>query len=293
MSYTFTEDQLETLRDIRYRRTPSLRVTTEADALDYVNDVGFCFLYSDRHAEIPTLWAATAGSRRPWANSHHDPDVSRTWTWKDDLPVKALIHYGKLLRGKPTLVSLDLLPTFYAMSPNYGDIEDYVAQYEDGKLSVEAKNIYEALLNEGAMSTTRLRKAAGISGGGANARRFDRAIATLQQELKISKVGIADSNRWGYAYIYDLFIRRHPDVPDKARAISTRTAQMTLLQQYLRNVIAVEESMAKRLFRWDTWEWEQAIESMIASETLDTSAGIEGTTGRVLALAETTRSTHD
>ena len=62
MSFAFTQDQLETLRDIRYRRTPQLRVTTEADALDYVNDGWFCFLYSDRHAEIPTLWAVTAGS---------------------------------------------------------------------------------------------------------------------------------------------------------------------------------------------------------------------------------------
>ncbi len=81
------------------------------------------------------------------------------------------ILYGKLLRSKPTLVSLDLLPTLYALSPNYGDLEDYLLQYEDGRLSVEAKNVYEALLAEGALSTSRLRQVAGLSGGGVNARR--------------------------------------------------------------------------------------------------------------------------
>jgi len=293
MPAEYTCEELQRLRDLRYHRTPELRVKTEAEALDYVNETGFCFLYSDRAVEIPTLWAAVAGSRRPWTSSHHDPDISLTWALKDSLPIKGLVHYGKLLRGKPTLVSLDLLPTFYALSPNYGDIEDYILQYKEGRLSAEAKNVYEALLKEGAMSTTRLRRVAGLAGGGANARRFDRAVATLQQELKITKVGISDTNRWGYAYVYDLLIRRHPDVPEQARAISTETAQTTLVRRYLRDVVAVEEQMARRLFRWDAQEWEDALERMIAEGQIDTTVRVEGLGGRVLTLTETARSTHE
>jgi len=190
-------ERIEALRDIRYWRTPEKRVRTEEEALQFIEAVGFCYLFGDRAVEIPTLWGAVTGSRRPLPRTHRDPDIGRTWAWKDSLPARGEIYYGKLLRGKPTLVSLQLLPYFYALSPNYGDVEDYREQYEEGLLSVEAKNIYEVLLREGAMATSRLRQLAGLSGGGANARRFDRAIVELQMELKIVKVGISDANRWG------------------------------------------------------------------------------------------------
>lgn len=291
MRIEYTREELESLRDERYYRTASLRAHTEEQALAFVNQVGFCFLFGEKGVEIPTLWGAVVGSRRPVPRSNRDPDIGRAWTWKDSLPAKGSVLYGRLLRGKPMLVSLEMLPTFYALSPNYGDLEDYLLQYEEGKLSVEAKNVYEALLNEGALATSRLRQVAGISGGGANARRFDRAIAELQTELKITKVGISDSNRWGYAYVYDLFVRRFPDVPEAAREISSDRAMTTLLERYLRNVVAIEEDAAKRLFRWDPWEWERTLERMRESGTLAEDVYIEGAKGACLALASPSPST--
>ena len=167
---------IDAFRDRRYRRLPELRVTTEEQALRFVDDVGFCFLFGAKGVEIPSLWNAVCGVNRPVPRQHNDPDLGRTWTWKDTLPTRGLVYYGKLLRDKATLVSLDLLPTFYALSPNYGDLDDYLSQYQEGQLTVEAKNVYEALLNEGAMATSRLRQVAGLAGGGTNARRFDRAL---------------------------------------------------------------------------------------------------------------------
>ena len=281
----YTIEALEALRDIRYHRTPALRVRAEEEALAFVNEVGFCFLFGDRGTEIPTLWAAVAGSRRSMPNSHHDPDIGRTWTWKDTLPARGEICYTKLLRGKPTLVSLDLVPRFYALSPNYGDEDSYLEQYEEGRLSVEARNVYEALLREGALSTSRLRRVAGISGGDANARRFDRAIAELQEQLMITKVGISNANRWGYAYVYDLFTRRFPGVPEAARQISTDEAMATLLERYLRSVVAVEETVARRLFRWDLWEWERTLARARERGLLAEDVRIAGVAGACLALA--------
>ncbi len=285
MTVTYTIEELEALRDVRYHRTPALRAHTEEQALAFVNEVGFCFLFGDKAVEIPTLWGAVVGSRRPLPATNRDADIGRTWAWKDSLPARGEILYGKLLRSKPTLVSLDLLPTFYALSPNYGDLEDYLLQYEDGRLSVEAKNVYEALLAEGALSTSRLRQVAGLSGGGVNARRFDRAIGELQEELKITKVGTSDANRWGYAYVYDLFVRRFPEVPEQARGISTDQAMATLLERYLLSVVAVEEAVARRLFRWDGWEWQRTLERLRAAGRLAADVRIAGAKGDCLALA--------
>jgi hypothetical protein len=55
--------------------------------------------------------------------------------------------------------SLDLLPAFYALSPNFGDPEnDFLDQYHQGLLSPEAKNIYALLLELGQMDSLALRR---------------------------------------------------------------------------------------------------------------------------------------
>ncbi len=265
---------VQALRDQRYHRTPSLRLHSEEDAVAYVNEVGFCFLFGDRSVEIPALWAAVCGEQRPVPVHHNDGDLGRTWNWKDTLPARGLFHYGKLLRKKPTLVALDLLPAFYALSPNYGDVNDYLERYAEGQLSYEAKQVYEALLQNGPMSTTYLRQEAGLPGG-ENARRFDRALTELQVELRIVKSGTADTGAWGYAYVYDLFLRRYPDVPEQARVLSGAEAQETLLLRYLRNVVAVSESDARRLVGWEPWEW-QPLVARLAERGALRQVSIEG-----------------
>lgn len=281
----YTRAQVEDLRDLRYRRSPSLRVTSEEQALTFVNEVGFCFLFGDQSVEIPTLFSAVSGSRREMPNDHYDSDVGRTWDWKDSLPVRGLVYYGKLLRGKPTLVSLELLPSFYALSDNYGDLYDYEELYREGKLSVEAKAVYELLLNEGAMPTTHLRKKAGLWGGGAIARRFERAVAELQVGMQIVKVGIADCNRWGYAYVYDLFLRRFPEVPEAARRIAPSDARATLLERHLRNVVVQTEEACQRLFHWEARDWQSTVARLRAGGRLVSDVRLQGTDQAFLALA--------
>lgn len=287
MSFAYTLEQIEDLRDIIYHRTPELRATSEEKALAFINEVGFGFLFGEQAVEIPTLWAAVCGSRRPMPNTHFDADVGRAWDWKDTLPTRGLIHYGKLLRNKPTFVSLEMLPYFYALSPNYGELDDYLQQYEDGKLSFEAKSVYEVLLNEGAMATTRLRQLANLAGGGQNARRFDRAVSDLQIELKIAKVGVADTNRWGYAYVYDLFMRRYPQISEQARQISTDEAMSTLLCRYLRNVIVQPASRVQRLFRWEPWEWNALLDRLADEGSIRRGISVEGLDDNCLAAPET------
>src|SRR5579859_5920793 len=126
-------------RNRRYRRQPDLRLHTEEQARQFVDEVGFCFLYPAAGVELPTLWEAINGKPRAIPKHHHDHALGLSWNWKDSLPARKAVWYGKLLRGKPMFVALDLLPAFYALSENYGELDDYRQQFADGRMSVEAR----------------------------------------------------------------------------------------------------------------------------------------------------------
>jgi len=249
-SLVLAPEQVGNWRDVRYRRRRSLRLRSSQQALQFVNDVGFCFLFPARALELPTLWEAICGESRPLPAQHDDVELGYAWHWKDELPSRGLVYYGKLLNKKPTLISLDLLPHFYALSENYGDIEDYLLEYQDGKLSEEARRVYEALLQHGAQPTSHLRRKAGLDGKG-NAPRFDRAIRELQLGFKIVKTGISDANAWGYCYVYDVMLRRWPDLARHAGAISSQEAMRVLLLAYLHNVGATTLPDVAHLMGWD------------------------------------------
>jgi hypothetical protein len=264
MPLTIDPRRVEELRDIRGRRRPMLRVRSEPEAAAFVDEVGFCLLFAARGFAMPTLFEAISGEARPLPHGHDDPDLGRTWEWKDSLPARKACFYGKLLRKTPTLVSLAYLPHFYALSPNYGALEDYLEEYEEGRLSAEAKWLYEALLHNGPQSTTRLRKLAGLEGKG-NMRRFDRALAELQAGLKIVKVGTSDANAWGYCYVYDLVLRQFPGLGERAQTIHSTQAEDALCLRYVETAVCVSAVEVSRLFSWEPWRMERLLARLTAS----------------------------
>ena len=196
------------------------------------------------------------------------------------------VLYGKFLRKKPVFISLELAPHFYALSPNYGDpAEDYVEDYRDGRLSVEAKQVYEVLLHQGALPTSRLRRDGGLSGK-TNATRFERALAELQMDFRITKVAISDANRWGYCYVYDLLPRHFPSVVEAAQAISGRQAREKILLGYLRTVVAATPQQVSRLFGWFPADVSRLADRLAQDGRLCTRVRIEGLQGEhLLSLA--------
>jgi hypothetical protein len=261
---------------------PHLRVRTESEALSFLNDVGICLLFSAKGIELPSLWGALSGEDRPLPKGHDNHELGLAWQWKDTLPVAGKVLYGKFLRKRPVFISLDLAPYFYALSPNYGDLEnDYLEDYRDGRLSVEAKQVYDALLEQGASPTSRLRQDAGL-GGKSNATRFDRALADLQMDFRISKVAISDANRWGYCYVYDLLPRHFPGVVATAEKISGRQARETILLRYLRTVAAVTPRRVAGLFGWEPGDVTGLVERLASEGRLRKDVAIEGLRGRYL-----------
>jgi hypothetical protein len=277
-----TLDRLQSLRAERYRQHPDLRVQSEGEALAFLDDVGLCLLFSAKGAELPSLWGALCGENRPVPRHHDSRELGLAWRWKDTLPVAGKVLYGKFLRKRPVFISLDLAPFFYALSPNYGDpAQDYLDDYHDGRLSVESKQVYETLLEEGALPTSRLRREAGLAGK-TNATRFDRALAELQMDFRIAKVAISDANRWGYCYVYDLLPRHFPGVVEAARTISGRQARETILLRYLRTVVAATPAQVRSVLGWPQGEIDRLVARLADEGRLEAQVRIEGLRGEYL-----------
>lgn len=262
MDLKLAKQSLLAARAARYRRRRDIRVTTPAQAVEFVNDVGFCFLFPIKGIEMPSLWDAIAGRIVPTSSSHSGYEIERTWGWKDESLDKKWWYYGKLIRSKATLVSLACLPNFYALSENYGAFEhDYLEEYRAGRLSAEAKAIYEALLHRGALDTVRLRREARLISE-ANKGRYDKAMTELQTGLKVLPIGIAEVGAWRYGFIYELLPRWYPDIPEKARLIGRGQARRAILDQYMRNVIAATPQAAARALGWSLAETRQTAQTL-------------------------------
>jgi hypothetical protein len=237
------------LRERRYRRTPALQCRNADDIRDFVNDVGICLLFPIQKIEMPNIYHAVAGYAKEMTAQHNDPSISLTWNTKDQSLDKRWWYYGKFIRNKATLISLELLPHFYALSENYGGDEDYLQEYKEGKLSTDARAIYESLLRGGAMHAVQLKRASGFYGEEKKGR-FDRALTELQVGLKVLPVGIADAGAWHYAFVYELVHRWFNNIPAKAQQISRSTAMRTIIERHLNNVIECTPQEISRLFGW-------------------------------------------
>jgi hypothetical protein len=252
-------------RAYNYHRTPERRLRTVEEAQAFVEEVGFCFFWPIKGVELPNLFHAIAGRVRPVPMEHGDPDISKCWGWKDDSLDKKRWYYGKLLRRRATLVSLEQLPFFYALSENYGSLDDYLQEYADGLMTAEAKAIYEALLEHGPLDTVRLRREARMSAESAKSR-FGRGLVELQVGLKVLPVGVAEAGAWRYAFVYEIVQRHFPGLPARARPIGRAEARRALVSRYLDNVVAAERKMVAKVFhvlKWTSSDLNRAVVTLL------------------------------
>ena len=141
-------EKLEAYRARTYRLTPGKQLTDLPSAAQFVQERGFVFFWPIKDIELPSLWTAVAGLR-PVADAHDDPGHI-TWGWKDESLGLRIWYYAKVLRKRSTMIDLEVAPYFYALSNNYGDPADDVRiQYHEGHLTLEAKAIFEAILENG------------------------------------------------------------------------------------------------------------------------------------------------
>jgi len=228
--------------------SPSNRIHTQNEAVTFINKRGFTFFWPIKGIALPSLWTATAGDR-PVADEHDDPGHI-TWNWKDNLLGKKQVYYARILRRKNTFISLEMLPYFYSLSPNYGNWEeDYLDQYQQGTMTAAAKAVYEALLQNGPLNTIQLRKASRLVSAAANSM-FARALDDLMVEFKILPVAVSDAGAWHYCHVYDITPRFYPDLQENSHLVNEKEARNLILWKYFESVGAATQKEAQRLFNW-------------------------------------------
>lgn len=248
MTFVLPSEKLAAYRRGTFNFDPERWLRSPEEAVAFVNRRGFVFFWPIKNTVLPSLWKATVGDREV-PNNHDDPGHV-TWDWKDGMLGKRRWYYGRCIRKRNAMISLYLLPAFYALSPNYGDPEnDFLDQYHQGLLSPEAKKIYALLLELGPMDSLALRREAGLSSSSATSR-FNRGLDTLQMEFKILPVGISEAGRWRYAFMYDIVTRHYPDLLERAGKISEHQAREQILTSYLYSVGAIDVKQAARLLGW-------------------------------------------
>lgn len=257
---TLNLTRLKTHRTRTFNLHPAKPLSTPAQAQRFVDARGFIYFWPIKGIDLPSLWTAVAGDR-PVADEHDDPGHV-TWGWKDNALDKRIWYYGKILRRKATMISLEIAPYFYALSENYGSPEeDYLIAYHEGRLTQAAKQIYEALVDNGALNSIDLRRAAKLAN--AKESEFNKGLEQLQSDFKILPVGVAEAGAWRYSHIYELTSRHFPDLPQQARSISESAARTKLVQLYFASVGAAQLRDVTKLFGWSKDLAERTINKLV------------------------------
>jgi hypothetical protein len=275
--------RLGRLRDRSFRRQPDLRVRSAAAALRFVETVGFCSTFYRFPEGVACLWEAVTGRRDPrWPRrSHHDAGVGLTWELKDTLPAGKRVYYGKLLKGRPLLVALDVVPAFYALVRGRQRARDYRNEYAAGHLSLTARRLMDALMKEHPQYTRDLRANTFLLEP-ERTREFEGAMAELQQGLWVVKV--EERYEPTFSYRWDLLEAWLPEPIAEGRRLRRAAALDRLIERYTRGAAYTQPRLLARLFGVSHDEVAASVARLCRAGAL-VDTGVDGWSGRWLVHA--------
>jgi hypothetical protein len=277
-------DRIKEYRSLMFGYYPGSGVKSKEEAIHFVNQRGFIYFWPINGITMPSLWGAVSGDR-PVPNEHDDPGHI-SWDWKDSLLGKHVWYYAKILRKKATILSMSVAPYFYALTENYGTPEeDYLTQYEQGRLTQEARVVYEALLDQSPLDTITLRKAAHLTSHESESR-FNRALTDLQADFKIMPVGVVDAGSWHYAFAYDIVSRHEPSLLEQSRYIGEIDARCKILELYFLSVGAAQYRDVVKLFGWKPVEIDQAVARLEGKSLIKHNQAIDEMPGDWIVLSQ-------
>src|SRR2546428_6654947 len=276
-----TADSLRRLRDRRFHRLPTHRVQGERGALAFVREVGFCSTFYRFPEGVACLWEAVAGRSNPrWPrHSHHDAGIGLTWDLKDTLPARKRVYYGKLLKGRPLLVALDLFPMFYALVRGRQRARDYRVEYDAGRLSHTARRIMDAMIREHPQYTRELRANVFMLEP-SKTRQFERAMAELQQGLWLVKSEERYEPTFSYRWV--LLEAWLSEEVAQGRRLSRETAVARVIERDTRGAVFTTERALVRLFGLASGEGARAGTTLCLHNAMLTDCAVEGWPGRWL-----------
>src|SRR6266478_1342931 len=228
-----------------YEIRSSRRLTTTADAMRFIETVGFCVLFPVKNVPLPSLYYAV--SRR--ADVRWDKHSQLIWKWKDDLPKKRRAFYGKYFKGRGTFLSLELLPHFLAIHGTAIEPREAEAFYQASCISHDALQLWLALAKHGPLPTLELRHACKMESQAGN-KRFKKAMLELQGLLIVTHSGAEQETEAWASNRFDLVARGFSKQVAEARKISTEEASVAIAVKYKTLYPRAVPAQIARLFGW-------------------------------------------
>jgi hypothetical protein len=250
-------EAIEQWRDDVQRRSDRLAVRTRRQAMNFIQKAGFCFLFRSASPEIPSLWHAVHGVRPEAADdAERDPERSTfLWELKASLPAGGEVYVGKLILQRPTVVSREFIPHFYAVSGRTGERDDYMRESLRGTLSPIARRIMDLFRRRPHLATARIRELLARSGSPSRAA-VEQALGELQGKMYIGRGGDAHTpNLAGWSPVHILF----PKEVRRSRQITPEHARSVILERHFRNLLVTTVADIRRTFRWSRQEIYQAL----------------------------------
>ena len=243
-----------------------------------MDDVGVCSTFHVFPEGLACLWEAVVGRSRPrWPRrSHHDAGVGLTWALKDRLPARRQVYYGRLVKGRPVLVALDLFPAFYALVRGRQRARDYRAEYDAGRLTLTARRLMDSLVRESPQYTRGLRAECFMLEP-AQTREFERAMAELQAGLFIVKT--EERYEPSFSYRWELLERWLPDPVAEGRRLARERALAHLLGRYLHGAVYSSNALLSRLFSLPRAEVDAALTRIARSGAVRDAPALGGRPG--------------
>ncbi len=271
-------------RRSNFRHRPARRVTSARAARAFVDVVGLCSTFHVFPDGVGCLWEAVVGRAAPrWPRrSHHDAGIGLTWELKNVLPAGRHVYYGKLVKGRPMLVALDLFPAFYALVRGRQRARDYRREYDEGRLSITARRIMDRLVRESPQYTRGLRAECFMLET-SKTREFERAMGELQQGLWIVKT--EERYEPTFSYRWDLLERWLPEAVAEGRRMRRPLAVERLLGRYLSGAVYSTPARLARLFGLGRAEVDAALAALERAGRVRTGVEVTGWPGRFVVSA--------
>ncbi len=213
-------DEVEEYRDARWRREGTGNIETAAQAERFIESVGFASCLTDSRKPGPSLYVAVCGRRDAVTprNVQKDPECSHTWMLKDEILRRGKVYYGKLSRGKATLLAPRMIPHFRAL---WG----IRRREEKIRLSAAASAVLKALRKEWEMASADLRADSGIR----DRRLFTLALDELQAAMIVVPTDVIYDPK--FTYLWGLAEERFPK--ELSRNVGRRKALCEVARCFL------------------------------------------------------------
>lgn len=266
---------LRQLDRLRAAKAQPDNIRTRAGLLKLVNNAGFAVFFAEM--EVPLLWDAIAFEETMEA-------ADLLFGGAAALAAQKKLFYGKVIRGRATLVALDTFPALLRSRWDRPPSQAYQKEYKAGRFTATAKRVMDLLLKEGAMDTRALRRMLAPESGKA-LRELDKTLNALQRDLYICTAGNVepDNRGWAASLFAPLDHWAPKELLDEAFKMSREQAMEKVVLRFLDTAIISTPRDIARAFRWEEKATSSLLAEMVRQGKITAGIRVRGLPGEYLA----------